>query len=334
MHTPGPTAEHSLSLAHARHVSVVALQIGVVPAHSALLVHVTHWPANVPLVAHAVLPSVRPAQRAAVQPAQTLPAQNPLATLAVHPPLSTHSTHWPAAAPFVAHAGFAPLQAFAPALWQPVQALLAQKPFAASFVQSVLSTHSTHWPTAVPVVAQTKPAPLSTFPPQRAAVHAVHALFTQKLLAGFFEHSPSPTHSTHLPAAAPVVAQTAAPPSMRVAHKLALQPVQTLPTQKPLAGSVQSLSAPHVPAASGTRVSTVSAATSDPGSRASAVTSAPATSMGASATVISPALSTGIATSTGITGASGEIGPSTTVVPPSPGFLQPGRFVPSHVHTC
>jgi len=80
-----------------------------------LLVHVTHWPAKVPAAAHAVLPSVRPAHRAAVQPVHALPTQKPFAALAVQPVLSTHSTHWPTAAPLVAHAGFAPLQAFAPA---------------------------------------------------------------------------------------------------------------------------------------------------------------------------------------------------------------------------
>jgi hypothetical protein len=93
MHTPGPTAEHSLSPAHARHVSVADAQMGVVPAHWALLVHVTHWPAKVPAVAHAVLPSVRPAHKAAVQPVQALPTQKLLATLAVQPVLSMHSTH-------------------------------------------------------------------------------------------------------------------------------------------------------------------------------------------------------------------------------------------------
>ena len=115
MHTPGPTAEHSLSLAHARQVSVALAQIGVVPAHWALLVHVTHWPLKVPALAHAVLPSVRLAQRAAVQPVHELLTQKLLAALAVQPVLSRHSTHAPAEVPVVAHIGFVPVQAFAPA---------------------------------------------------------------------------------------------------------------------------------------------------------------------------------------------------------------------------
>jgi hypothetical protein len=93
MHTPGPMAEHSLSFAHARHVSVALAQIGVVSEHWALLVQATHCPVKVPVVAQAILPSVRPAHRAAVHPVHALSTQKPSAAFAVQLLLSTHSTH-------------------------------------------------------------------------------------------------------------------------------------------------------------------------------------------------------------------------------------------------
>jgi hypothetical protein len=46
--------------------------------------------------------------------------------------------------PVVAHIGLAPVQAPAPAAWQPVQAFLTQNALAGSVVQLVLSLHSTH----------------------------------------------------------------------------------------------------------------------------------------------------------------------------------------------
>jgi hypothetical protein len=308
MHTPGPMAEHSLSDPHARHVSVAALQIGAVPEHWVLLVHVTHWPAKIPVAAHAVLPSVRETQRAAVQPMQAFPTQKLLATLAVQPLLSTHSTHSPAEVPLVAHAGLAPLQAFAPAPWQPVHALLTQKPFEASFVQVVLSTHSTHWPAADPPVAQTEFVPPSTFPPHSVAVHPVQALFTQKPLAGFFVQLPLLVHSTHWPATGPVVAQTAAPPSTSDEQIPAVHPVHMPATQKPFFGSVQSSFTPQVPAASGTRRSTArSGAGKSTGASAMAISPKMA---------VSPKMSGGLEPSAGTTGTS--LNPSFEI------FVSPG----------
>ena len=108
----------------------------------------------------------------------------------------------------VAQVGFAPLQAAVPALWQPVQALVTQKPFAGFSVQPVLSVHSTHCPAAGPVVAQTKAAPPSTVAAHRVAVQAVQTLFTQKPLAGLAEQPVLSTHSTHWPEVAPEVAHT------------------------------------------------------------------------------------------------------------------------------
>jgi hypothetical protein len=195
MHTPGPTAEHSLSDAHARHVSVALAQMGVVPAHWALLVQVTHWPVKVPALAQAVLPSVRLAQRVAVQPVQALLTQKPLAALAVQPLLSMHSTHSPEEAPVVAHADFVPVQALTPAFWHPVQALLTQKPLAALEEQPLLSTHSTHSPAETPLVAHTGFVPVHAIAP--AFWQPVHALLTQKPFVGSFAQPLLSTHSTH-----------------------------------------------------------------------------------------------------------------------------------------
>jgi hypothetical protein len=67
----------------------------------------------------------------------------------------------------------------------------------------------------------------------------VQELLTQNALAGSFVHWASPEHSTHWPAAGPVVAQVVLP-SVRTAQPVApgaLQPVQALFTQKPLAVS-------------------------------------------------------------------------------------------------
>jgi hypothetical protein len=214
--------------------------------HVVLSTHSTHWPEDAPEVAH----TIPLAQSAAVQPVQALFTQKPLAGLAAQPVLSTQSTHWPADVPLVAHTGLVPLQAAVPAFWQPMQALFTQKPFAGFFAQPPLSTHSTHWPAAAPEVAHTEDVPPSTPPPQSAVVQPVQALFTQKPLAGFFVHSPSLRHSTHLPADGPDVAQTAS-----VEQSPAVHPVHTPATQKPLLGSMQSPFTPHVPAASGTRVS-------------------------------------------------------------------------------
>jgi hypothetical protein len=234
MHTPGPTAEHSLSDAHARHVSVALAQMGVVPAHWALLVQVTHWPVKVPALAQAVLPSVRLAQRVAVQPVQALLTQKPLAALAVQPLLSMHSTHSPEAAPVVAHADFVPVQAFAPAFWQPAQALLTQKPLAALEEQPLLSMHSTHSPAEAPVVAHADFVPVQALTP--AFWHPVQALLTQKPLAALEEQPLLSTHSTHSPAEAPLVAHTGFVP-VHAIDPAFWQPVHALLTQKPFVGS-------------------------------------------------------------------------------------------------
>jgi hypothetical protein len=173
----------------------------------------------------------------------------------------------------------------------------------------------------VPLVAQTAADPPSTPPLHRLAVQPAQTLFTQKPFAGF-AHWPDATHSTHWPAAVPVVAQTEAPPSTFPAHKLALQAVQTPATQKPLAGFGQSLGTPQVPAESGARVS---AETS------TAAESSTAESTGASTIAMSGGLSGGTITSAGGTGAS--VGPSAND-PASLPFSHPGKDVPSQVHRC
>jgi hypothetical protein len=76
----------------------------------------------------------------------------------------------------------------------------------------------------------------------------VQAFATQKPFAALDAHWLSPVHSTHCPAAVPLVAQTSLP-SVRPVHPVApgvAQPVHALATQKPFVGSfVQPVSARH-----------------------------------------------------------------------------------------
>jgi hypothetical protein len=95
-----------------------------------------------------------------------------LVASAVQSALATQATHFPALAPTRAHSGVAPEQAAAPASWHPAQAFFTQNPLAASLVQALLSTHSTHCPTAVPVVAQTGFVPAQAVAP--AAWQSAH----------------------------------------------------------------------------------------------------------------------------------------------------------------
>jgi hypothetical protein len=72
---------------------------------------------------------------------------------------------------------------------QPVHALLTQNALAGSFVHWGSAAHSTHWPTAVPVVAQVVlPSVRTAQPVALGALQPVQALFTQKPLAGSFVH--------------------------------------------------------------------------------------------------------------------------------------------------
>jgi hypothetical protein len=123
---------------------------------------------------------------------------------------------------------------------QPVQALATQKAFAGSFVHWLSVVHATHWPAAVPVVAQTAlPSVRPAHPVAPVALQPVHALATQKPFAGSAVHWASAVHCTHWPADVPVAAQTILP-SVRVEHPVApvvAQPVQALATQNPFAGS-------------------------------------------------------------------------------------------------
>jgi len=95
MHTPGPTAKHSLSAAQARQVLAGTLplavpwQTGLLPEHVLLSVHSTH----APLAAHAVCPTNAAHSAAAAQARQVLLAVAQMGELPEHVALLRHSTH-------------------------------------------------------------------------------------------------------------------------------------------------------------------------------------------------------------------------------------------------
>ena len=89
MHTPGPRAEHSLSVAHARQVSVAVVQIGVVPEQVLLSMHCTQDP----LLAHAVWPAKLAQSPAAVQPRQVFVAVAQMGLVPEQVALVRHCTH-------------------------------------------------------------------------------------------------------------------------------------------------------------------------------------------------------------------------------------------------
>jgi hypothetical protein len=114
--------------------------------------HSTHWPAKVPVAAHAVLPFVLAAQPVAPtvpQPVQALVTQKALAGSAVHWPSAAHCTHWPAVVPLMEQTVLPFVrvaQPVAPAVPQPVQALATQKLLAGSLVHCPSVVQSTHFP--------------------------------------------------------------------------------------------------------------------------------------------------------------------------------------------
>ena len=123
MQTPGPPPRlaHWLSVAQAMH-TFEALQMGVVPEQSELVMHCTHWPITVPLVAHTgVVP---------VQAGRTPPSLPPPSLL---PPSLTPPS--PALPP----------PALAPGALQPWQTFATQNPFP-GVVHSLFCVHSTHRP--------------------------------------------------------------------------------------------------------------------------------------------------------------------------------------------
>jgi hypothetical protein len=208
-------------------------------------VHSTHCPAAVPVVAQVVLPSVRPAQPVApgaVQPVQAFATQKPLAGFAVHWLSAAHSTHWPEDVPVVAQTILPSTREehpVAPVVLQPVQALATQKPFVGSVVHWVSATQATHWPVAVPVVAQVVlPSVRAAQPVAPAVLHPVHEPATQNPFVGSMAHWASARHATHCPTAVPVVAQVVLP-SVRAAQPVApavLHPVHEPATQNPFVG--------------------------------------------------------------------------------------------------
>jgi len=136
-----------------------------------------------------------------------------------------------------AHTGVEPVHGLLATWSHPEHTLLTQKRSAAFAVQSPFPTHSTHCPASGPVLAQAGLVPLQALAP--AFWHPVHAFCTQNPLAASFVHWAFPTHSTHCPASAPLVAHEVLP-SVRPLHPVApavLHPVHAFATQNPLPAS-------------------------------------------------------------------------------------------------
>jgi hypothetical protein len=187
-------AEHWLSAVQAPHRFEV--QIGLVATLQSLLVtQVTHWPAKVPVAAHTILPSVRPVHPVApvvLHPVQAFATQNPLDGLEVHWVSAVHSTHCPAAVPVVAQVvlpSVLPAQPVAPVALQPAHSLATQNPFVGSVVHWLSAVHCTHWPAAVPIVAQTIfPSTRVEHPVAPVVLQPVQTLATQKPFVGSAVH--------------------------------------------------------------------------------------------------------------------------------------------------
>jgi hypothetical protein len=118
--------------------------------HWASAVHSTHCPAEVPVVAQVVLPSVRaahPVAPTAVQSVHALATQKPFVGSAVHWVSVTQATHCPAGVPVVAQTILPSTREehpVAPVVLQPAQTLATQKPLAGSVVHWASATHATH----------------------------------------------------------------------------------------------------------------------------------------------------------------------------------------------
>jgi hypothetical protein len=237
--------EHAMAAAVWQPAQALATQklfAAVLQSESAA--HSTHVPMEVPPVAHTGLVAslVEQAVAGAVwQPVHALATQKLLlGSLQSVSPM--HSTQVPAAVPLAEQTGLVAAlaeHAVAGAAWQPTQALATQKLFVGS-LQSTSAEHSTHVPAVRPLVEHTGlAADLAVHAVAEAVWQPSQALATQKLFAGSLQLV-SPAHSTHRPAAAPLVAQVVFP-SIRAAHPVApvlAQPVHALATQKPLAGSL------------------------------------------------------------------------------------------------
>jgi hypothetical protein len=167
-----------------------------------------------------------------------------------------HSTHWPAEVEVAVAQIVLPSlrveQPVAPVVLQPVQVLATQKALDGLAVHWASAVHSTHWPTALPVLAQAVlPSLREAQPVAPGLVQPVQAPATQKALAGSAVHWLSAVQPTQAPEDESHVgvggAQAPAPAFW--------QPVQAPATQKGLVGSGQSALTAQVLAASATRVS-------------------------------------------------------------------------------
>jgi hypothetical protein len=159
--------------------------------------HSTHSPADVPVVAQTVLPSVleeQPVAPLVLQPVHTFATQKPLAASLVHWLSAEHSTHCPADVPAVAQTVLPSVRAehpVAPAVLQPVHDLATQNPFAGSVVHSLSAVHPTHMPEVrshadVGAAHALTPAdwhPTQTPATQKAFVGSVQSPFTPQVPA-------------------------------------------------------------------------------------------------------------------------------------------------------
>jgi hypothetical protein len=126
---PSVCAEHPVAPLVLQPVQTFATQKPLAASfvHWLSAAHSTHRPADVPVVAQVVLPSVRaehPVAPLVLQPVHAFATQKPLATSFVHWLSAKHSTHWPADVPAVAQVVLPSVRAehpVAPAVLQPVQ---------------------------------------------------------------------------------------------------------------------------------------------------------------------------------------------------------------------
>jgi len=82
-----------------------------------------------------------------------------------------------------------PAQPVAPVALQPVHAFATQKPFVGSAVHWLSAEHCTHWPTAVPVVAQTIfPSTRKEHPVAPVVLQPVQVFATQNPFVGSVVH--------------------------------------------------------------------------------------------------------------------------------------------------
>jgi len=169
MQIPGPVV-HWVSLVQP--TQVFAVQIGVLPEQSELVMHCTHWPSTVPLVAHTGL----------------APLQGPTTPPSLPPPSTRPPSLDPPSLPL-------PPPALAPATLQPWHLLATQK-FLPGVGHSLFCTHSTHRPEPG---SHTGATPEQTPPSPVAEAHDTQVFCAeQKGAPASLSHWLLALHDTHL----------------------------------------------------------------------------------------------------------------------------------------